>query len=281
MKCGVAALAALALASAACSQPVSEETLVSPRLFLGSDQAAINDALLEKELLFQDGVATCMSSEGFEYFPRDDTAMTKAANAAFDELYGGEADALAYGLPSESYASEWGYGIARRFLAAQEFGSFQAPIDRNEEYLDSLSSGELTEYASSLGNCEVAADQEFFTEIITYRGIAEEVGDEVELRLANDSRILSLDRDWSECVRVEAASYDLFPEKPIDLLIAMELESDEIPESDTESWKEFLRVEQDIASVSSACASKFDYASTIVEIVDALTSEELAQRGYD
>ncbi len=280
-----AALAAGVLAvSAACGSEVpAADSPLSPQLFLSGDQAAVNDALLERELQFQDLVAECMRRDGFDYFPVDDSKETEAANAAFNEIVGAEAVGLSYGLPSAEYAERWGFGIARR-MNYQWGGLLNRPPDRNAEYVDSLDPAAAGAYAESLGRCEQEADESVFAPIDEFETIAAAIGDDVQERLRTDPDVQAADIGWEQCVATTTIPDMVggLPERPVDLLVAFEekvLELDLSLANDAE-LDNFAQLEREAATLSVRCADSVDYRSVVLDRARALEQEALEALGY-
>ncbi len=279
-------LAALSLAVlgalAACSQGTqpSSTSSMSAELFLQSDQTIINDAVLEVELLFQQSVSDCMIQEGFEYFPVDDSAETAAANRAFNIVVGVEAERLSYGLVSNEYATDWGYGIARRYGEPPPGVSFDRPINRNEEYLAELSQTAREEYARSLGGCEDNADETVFAPVITAQESAGDIMQNVAELLAVHPEVLQLKSDWSRCI-AESGVQELAgasPAEPMELIFLLEqLASQSLADPSEAALAEFQAIEINVASESARCAESADYFVRVSMLRSELVNAELAK----
>lgn len=163
--------------------------------------------LAEYENNIEDAIYECMRSKGFSYFPR---------------LVDGKhrVDSFGLDLSPDEYAEEFGFGIAKGFIAG-----FATVQNREEEYLRSLNRPEFEAYMVALHG-EQALDPPG-TAIVKIGGCQGEARTSVEKpewfnhanwleasfekyynRLIADPRIIEIDREWALCMR--HAGYDVW-----------------------------------------------------------------------
>jgi len=276
-------LVGVALLAVACGENTDnqESPALGPDLFLSADQAAINNALLELELDFQEGIARCIAGTGFDYIPKDDSSETSAANEAFRRHVGDDFEQIALGTPASEYAAEWGYGIARRFLDLPADQGSALSVDPNADYVEGLTSEEANAYAAALGDCEQEGAS-IFAQIEEFQSVAQQVQIATAERLRADARIVELNRDWSRCL-AESGVLELLPSAPSDpqelrlMVQSLFFESD----SAELALEEFLGTERIIASAAVRCAEPLSYADVFLAAESDIQEQELSRLGYE
>lgn len=163
--------------------------------------------LAEYENNIEDVIYKCMRSKGFNYFPRRVDGKHRVDSFGLD-------------LSPDEYAEEFGFGIAKGFIAG-----FATVQNREEEYLRSLNRPEFEAYMVALHG-EQALDPPG-TAIVKIGGCQGEARTSVEKpewfnhanwleasfekyydRLIADPRIIEIDREWALCMR--HAGYDVW-----------------------------------------------------------------------
>lgn len=278
------------LLAAACSPAQAPETTpeagLTVEVVLDADPRLRSRLLLERELEFQDLIATCMRVEGFEYFPIDDSVEVAAATEAFERDQDDGGVDHRTGLVSESYAAEHGFGLVDLLTPIDRRSPFERPINLNEDYVDQLSPEEASAYSKALGACEDSAGVEAgFDSVYSLFDTAEDVAMAVEERLEADGALQRLTASWSACYVDSGAWHDEFPESPLHLYVQvadMVFESSEGAE-DASSWNsgEVADIERKSASTSARCAAELGYRDTLTATYDAYLQQELASRGLD
>lgn len=163
--------------------------------------------LAEYENNIEDAIYRCMRMKGFNYFPQRVDGEHRTDSFGLD-------------LTPDEYAEEFGFGIAKGFIAG-----FVTVQNREEEYLQSLNQPEFEAYMIALHG-EQALDPPG-TKIIEIGGCQGEARTSVEKpewfnhanwleasfkryydRLIADSRIIEIDKEWASCMR--QAGYDVW-----------------------------------------------------------------------
>ncbi len=197
--------------------------------------------IAEYENDIEDAIFGCMRLRGFNYFP--------------NRVDGGKrADAFGSDLPAARYAEEFGFGIARGFIAG-----FVVVKGKEEEYLQSLNQAELEAYMIALygeqaldppgtetikiGGCRgEAAASVAKPAWLKYADWLEASSKEYYDRLAADPRIIALNQEWTSCM--QQAGFDVWGsvDDLVDSLIDEfgELSANFRPTKAFNSGKEFL-----------------------------------------
>jgi len=220
----------------------------------------VSAALLARELRFQEAVADCMRAEGFDYFPRDDTAEEEAASEI-------RAPGTVPGVIPVEWAMEHGFGISEMLLASMDRSPFGSGlVDLNEEYTATLTAEELRAYAGALGDCERSSgDLVGFDAVEESMDLAELVAEEVEERLEADELVASLEGEWAACYVASGGWYNYQagePGSPAELFeqFAMTVYSDnEVSEPGRSQYEELFELERSAATLSAKCAEEIDF----------------------
>lgn len=163
--------------------------------------------LAEYENDIEDAIYKCMRSKGFNYFPQRVDGEHRTDSFGLD-------------LSPDEYAEEFGFGIAKGFIAG-----FVTVQNREEEYLQSLNRPEFEAYMVALHG-EQALDPPG-TAIVKIGGCRGEARTSVEKpewfkhanwleasfekyydRLIADPRIIEINQEWALCMR--HAGYDVW-----------------------------------------------------------------------
>ena len=189
---------AVALALIGCgsnSGKGAEQLTVEEQLGLGQD--GIQQRQIRAESLIRD----CMKAQGFDYVPVDAGALRAA--------YTGQAD-----LSPEDFNKQFGYGITTLFTQQR-----QTAVGPNEQIRAALSPADQAAYDlalrgdqggsffqatdsgdfSQLGGCTKSATEDAFGGAALLTSIQAAL-DELDQRVANDSRMVKAVAAWSTCM---------------------------------------------------------------------------------
>ncbi|WP_054683785.1 hypothetical protein [Microbacterium sp. No. 7] len=171
----------------------------------------------EEQNKIQELVAACMTEEGFEYTPFDQSASISFGSS---EEWNPE---------SKEWVAQWGYGAVNwpgKTEMNEPVDESEMPVDPNQEYVESLSESEQTAYWEALhgkgptedelnedgsyewnwetAGCYGAAQHEVYGEQNVWEdeqfADLNEAMSQMWSDIENDPRIVELDAEWAACM---------------------------------------------------------------------------------
>jgi len=165
-----------------------------------TDEEAMEDFFNDLSRQAEAQIAQCMLTQGFEYTPVDYSALSDAGNIDFD---------------TREFAEDYGFGIASDPFEEVFEASEQSFQDPNQDYLETLSPGELDAYQTALaGEIDFGAGDDFnfepqgcqgdaYNELFSFIGVFEEFDSEfadLEAAYDADPRIVEASSGWAACM---------------------------------------------------------------------------------
>lgn len=231
----------------------------------------------------EEATARCMTEQGFEYQPVDQSQSTFSFDTADQD-------------PAE-YAAEYGYGFSLSpEPTAEEEAAMEEWVDPNQEYVEAMSESEQTAYYEALygdmasmeydedaempeydpaqAGCQGAAQEEVYgaqnalwesEEMVAFNDATTQLYEDVE----KDPRLADVTTAWAGCMAEAGFSGYATPQEAMDDMMersnAMwETDSPEGPSE--EQMTEIQDLERDTAVADHACQQEVSYAETYQDV---------------
>ncbi|MET4225961.1 hypothetical protein [Oerskovia enterophila] len=229
----------------------------------------------EQQRKVEELVATCMSEQGFEYTPVDQSMTSWSSENPTDD--------------PEKYAAEYGYGMTiYQEPSAEEQAEMDAYVDPNQDYVDAMSETEQTAYYTALHGEMSMMEYDEDAEMPEYdpstagcygsaqeevSGGQQELWESEEMTafsdattklyedVARDPRLEEVTSKWADCMADAGFDYAT-PEEPSEFFMnaSNDLYSGENPEGPSEEDLTALQdQEKDTAVADYACKTKVGY----------------------
>ena len=197
----------------------------------GEKKAAVEDQLgftpegkEQRQTRVENGIATCMRTQGFEYVPVD-PKVRRAALVGNASLSGAD------------YEKQFGYGITTLFeqkrklavgpneairsrLSATDGKAYDQALvgEKGGTFLQAMDTGDF----SQLDGCTRKATEEAFGGATVLQSLQAKLA-ELDQRIENDPRFLAAVQKWSGCMR--EAGFDVARPKDVDSTLRQRLEA--------------------------------------------------------